>query len=301
MLINCASGSAMDAGAAPVVLRVGDRSFTAAEVQALLAQQPEVMRARYSTDEGRLEFLEGLARTELLLVEARRRGLENDPAVRGLVERLLVQKLAEQATPAEPTEAELRTAYERAQSEFVKPDRLHVRAVFLASPRGAANRDQVKKEGAALHAGLLKTKPTERESRFDAVARTRSDLLSSRDSGGDLGPRTPADLAALVGEGVEPGLLSLQQTGSMTELLETERGFVVLYLRGRQPGLTQSFESVKPRLSQRLLAEGRARSLEDLVVRLKKARPVEVDQSVLKTLALPSSGPLLVDRALDGG
>jgi parvulin-like peptidyl-prolyl isomerase len=179
----------------------------------------------------------------------------------------------------------------------VKPDRLHVRAIFLASDRGS-DREKVKRDAAALHAVLLKTKAPEREARFEAIARERSDLLASRDSGGDLGPRTPADLAALVGEGVQACLGTLQQTGTLTEVLETERGFLLLYLRGRQPGLTQSFESVKARLAQRLIAEGRARALEELISRLRKQRSVSIDDSLVGQLA-PES-PIHAETS-DGG
>lgn len=298
-LINCASNTSVDAGGAAVVMRVGERTFTLPEVQALLAQQPEFVRAQYTSKEGRRAFLEGLARSELLLAEARSRGLDNDPAVRSLVERLLVQKLAEQTNPPDPTEAELRAAYDKALSEFVKPDRLHVRALFLASVRGGSDREKVRKEAGALHAALLKMKASDREARFEVLARERSDLLSSRDAGGDLGPRTPADLTALVGEGIQPHLATLQQTGTLTEVLETERGFLVLYLRGRQPGLTQSFESAKARLAQRLIAEGRARALEELLARLRKQREVSIDDSFLIGPLSPVS-PIGADT-YDGG
>ena len=74
----------------------------------------------------------------------------------------------------------------------------------------------------------------------------------------------------------------------MAGVIDTNRGFVVLFLRGRQPGLTQSFESVKPRLAQRLMAEGRGRALEELVVSLKNANPAFVDDSLIKTIPIES-------------
>ena len=298
-LISCSASSKVDAGAEPVLLRVGERTFTVADVSRLISEQPEVLQSKYSTEAGKKEFVEGLTRTELLLAEARRRGLEKDTSVRSLVERLLVQKLAEQTTPNAPTESELKKAYDDAQSEFVKPDRLHLRAVFLAAPLGDANREKVKKEAAAAHALLLAAKPTEREARFEVLARQRSDLLAWRDAGGDLGPRTTADLVALLGLGVQKGAADLQQPGTMTEVLETERGFVMLYLRGRQPGLTQSFESVKPRLAQRLVAEGRARALEELVSALKKNSSVSVNETLLKALRTSANRPLI--SGTDGG
>lgn len=269
--LGCSSASKSADAGPPIVLKVGTRSFTSADIDALIAQQPEAIRAHYGTAAGRAAWLDQLTRSELLVQEARRRGLDNDPAVKAMVDRLLVQKLAEQLELAAPDEASLRAAYQAAQNEFVRPDRLHVRAVFWASARDAGDRPVVEKAARATLARLTATKPAAREGAFEAVARSQSANLASRDAGGDLGPRTPEDLAALFGGGIEGAVAALQQPGQLSELLETERGFVVFYLRGRQPGLTQTFESVRPRLAQRLTAEARTKALEELVERLSKA------------------------------
>jgi parvulin-like peptidyl-prolyl isomerase len=264
-----------DAGP-PVVLQVGSHGFTSAQLEALIQEQPEPLRAHYRSEAGRAAFIDQLVRTELLLQEARRRGLDQDPAVRAMVDRLLVQKLAEQLQPAPPDEGQLRAAYEAAQNEFVRPDRVHVRAIFWESPRGAADRASVEKSAKATVARLSGVKPAAREAAFEAAARTDTAYAPSREAGGDVGPRTPEDLSALFGAGIESPSAALQQPGQMTGLIETERGFVVLYLRGRQPGLSQTFEAVRPRLAQRLEAEARTKALEALVERLKKENGVQL-------------------------
>lgn len=274
-LLRCSSGSSGRDAGPPPVLQIGARSFSAAELQALIEEQPEALRAHYGTPSGREAFIAQLVRTELLVQEARRQGLERDPAVRGMVDRLLVQKLAERLELPPIDEDQLRAAYQAAQNEFVRPDRLHLRAIYWASPPGAPDRPAVEKAAKATVGRLAATKPDAREAAFEATARTVTAHLASRDAGGDLGPRTPEDLAALFGAGVEAPAGKLQQPGQLSELIETDRGLVVLYLRGRQPGLTQTFEAVRPRLAQRLSAEARTQALEMLVERLARENKVQ--------------------------
>jgi hypothetical protein len=78
------------------------------------------------------------------------------------------------------------------------------------------------------------------EAAFEAAAREGSDQLASRAEGGDLGPRTPEDLASARRQRLQGPAAALQQSGQMTDLVETDRGLRVLYLRGRHPGLTQT-------------------------------------------------------------
>lgn len=275
-LAACSPNVASKDAGPPFVLEVGSRGFTALEIDSLIQEQPEVLRGHYRSESGRAAFLERLMRSELLVQEARRQGLDRDPAVRAMVDRLLVQKLAEQAELPAVSEEQLRAAYQASLNEFVRPDRLHLRAIFWASVRGAGDRAAVQKQARGVAAMLSAVKPAGRETAFEAAARAGTSHVASKETGGDLGPRTAEELGVLFGTGLETGASALQQPGQVSELLETERGFVVLYLRGRQPGLTQTFESVRPKLALRLAAEGRTRALETLVERLKRDTRVQV-------------------------
>ncbi len=273
--VGCSLGTKSDAGGA-AVLEVGTRSFSAGDLKTLVDEQPEALRSHYRTPSGRAAFIEQLIRTELLVQEAQRKDLDKEASVRQMYDRLLVQKLVEQIELPPPTDAQLNAAYQTARNEFVRPDRLHVRAIFWERGTGAA----VEKSAQAVKGRIAAVKPAAREAAFEAVARTQSALLSSRDSGGDLGPRTPEDLAVLFGKGIENAASQLQQPGQMSDLIETERGFVLLFLRGRQPGLIQTFESVKSRLAQRLLAIERTKTIEQLVERLKRETTVRLNESL---------------------
>src|SRR5262245_57809783 len=76
------SGRAPDGAKGPALATVGDRVITAADLQAKIAEQPAFSQARYKSPEKRKELLDTVIRSELLLAEARRRGLADDPEVK---------------------------------------------------------------------------------------------------------------------------------------------------------------------------------------------------------------------------
>jgi hypothetical protein len=61
------------------VAMVGDRPITQAQVQKHIDRLPPVLRQQYASAEKRRPLLDGLIRNEVLLQEARRRGLDKDP------------------------------------------------------------------------------------------------------------------------------------------------------------------------------------------------------------------------------
>lgn len=68
----------------------------------------------------------------------------------------------------------------------------------------------------------------------------------------------------------------------------------MLRLVGRQPGATSTFESVRPRIESRLLAEARLKAVESLVKDLKAKTSIQVDTSAIESLdAKVPSGPLI--------
>ena len=76
-------------------------SITAEELEQRFMEMSPQVRTRYQTLEQRKEYVEGLARFELLAAEAVRRGLHQDPDVLDAAKKVMVQKLllAETQTP----------------------------------------------------------------------------------------------------------------------------------------------------------------------------------------------------------
>jgi parvulin-like peptidyl-prolyl isomerase len=267
----------------PVVASVGDRRFTRAEVEALLQAEPDFMRARYATPERKREFVETLVRNELLLQEARRRQLDQRPEVKLMVERILIQQLlANAAEVSEPGEAEARRFYDEHATEFTRAERVEV-AVIEFGPRGTvppASQAEVEKELAALR----KQPRSSQAAAFEALVLARSTHEGSRAAAGQLGLRTREELAALFSQPVADGAFSSGNSGEISNALQGPRGWVLLRVSARQPSEVKSFESERPRIITRLMAEHRSKALDDLVRSLREKATVTVDASAIDSL-----------------
>src|SRR5262249_39649007 len=68
-------------------------SITVEELKQRFAEMSPFLRSRYATLEQRKDYVDGLARFELLAQEAHRRGLQNDPEVVETAKKVMVQKL----------------------------------------------------------------------------------------------------------------------------------------------------------------------------------------------------------------
>ena len=303
LLVACkGSGSSDGAGGKedPVVARVGEGAITASEVQAKLEEQPPIVRSRYASLEAKKEFLDGLVRFELLVQEAKREGLEQDPEVKATLEKLMVQRLIQKrsATAAvQPlTEEELRKYYQEHLGEFVRPEKVRISQVFLASASNDSKRAAVRAEADKLLAQVMQQESGQVKVAFSELARTRSDDAASKAAAGDLGYQTREELAARWGQELADAAFGLKVMGAMG-LVASERGLHLMKLTGRQPGLEQSFEQVKPRIESRLQLEKRSRAMDDLVTALKARTKVEVDAKALGAISVQSDGVGTVRQA----
>ena len=289
------------ASAAPpvdVVAQVGPTAITVAEVERRLAQQPDYVRVRYATPERRAEFLDQLVKTELLVQEARRQGLEQEPEVREVLERVLVQKLLQKQLEASPVgEGQARAFYDANLTDYVRPERLRLAQVIFASSRTDSRRAAVKAEAQKELAALLAAKDDVRGPAFAALVRKRSNDEATRATEGDLGPRTKEELAQLQGGSVAEVAFALSKPGDLTQLVESDKGFHILRLLGRQPGETTTFEAARARIENRLQAEGRGKTLEGLVGKLKASTKVEVHADKLAQVKVQAPGAPLVPAA----
>lgn len=268
-----------------VVAKVGDGAITLDEVKAKLNEQPAFVRARYDTVERKKEFVDNLVRFELLSQEARRRGLDKDPEVQAMLEKVMVQRLVKaiaDEAKADVGDDEARKYYEGHKDEFVRPERVRLSHIFFASPRSNAERAQRKAEALKLLSTIKASAGASQA--FEDAARSKSEDADTRAAGGDLGFRTREELEQLGGAALAQAAFGLKGLGEVGALVETDRGFHLVKLTSRQPGLDQPFESVKARIANRLGAERRTKSLDTFIAELRKGADVKIDEEALKKL-----------------
>lgn len=282
LLLCCSkSPSKPTVSEAEVVARVGDKVFTVADVQAQLRAQPEFVRARYSTPERLREFVDSLVRTELLLQEAQRQGVDKRPEVRALVEKVMVQQLvSDVARKSAPNEADARAYYDTHAAEFSKPERVRVAVLEFGGTAKAPPPDKalVQKELNRIRA----LKAADQGRAFAALVQMKSTHESSRGQEGDVGPRTREELAQQFSAQVAAAAFGLTELGAISEPVESPRGLTVVRLLGKQPGEQRPFENEKVQLLMRLTAEARTKTMENLVLSLRNGVNPVINEKALE-------------------
>ncbi|WP_342374120.1 peptidyl-prolyl cis-trans isomerase [Myxococcus stipitatus] len=295
-LSACGNSSSRTSGqtpqdSGPVVAVINDRSLSAQEVKAKLDEQPLFVRNRYTTAEKKKEFLDNLIRFELLVQEARRQGLENDPDVRATLEKVMVQKLLrkqqEAAASAPLDEAELRKYYDEHRSEFSKPERIRVSHLFLAAPASdTALRAKSLAEATKILADIKSKESDPLKTAFEVTATQKSQDTDSKSTGGDLGYRSREELTQAWGSAFTEAAFALQTPSELGQVVETDKGIHLIKLQNRQPGMDQTFDQAKPRIEARLQGERRAKAMDGLLEKLQAQAKIEVKDSVLEQIQI---------------
>jgi peptidyl-prolyl cis-trans isomerase C len=276
-----------------VVAVIGSKQITTEDFLARLREQPEAVRLRYAPLERRKELLDAMVRQELLVQEARSQHLDQDPGVKAVMERMMVQQLIQRASAVEPSEVEARAFFEAHQTEFNRPERARVAHLLL--PR--TDLKVARAEAARVLARLRVLQEPMLSSVFAEEVRRSSTDASSRAVDGDLGLLTRDELTARVGPAAAAAAFELKAIGAVSAAVEDANGIHLLKLGGRQPGLSTSFAEARGRIASRLAAEARTKALESLVTSLRAKTKVEVHERALAELSLDGSPP----QARDGG
>src|SRR5579859_6659429 len=94
---DAAPSPAERARRAEIVAHAGSRDITVGELEDMLNQAPQPVRATYVLPARRREFLENMVQMSLLADEARRRGIDRQPDASSAIRRILAQRLEQTA------------------------------------------------------------------------------------------------------------------------------------------------------------------------------------------------------------
>jgi peptidyl-prolyl cis-trans isomerase C len=295
MLFACAacgrSGTAVDfrhnrdAKATPVATLGGD-SITREELERRFSEMSPYARARYQTVEQRKEYVDGLARFEVLAQEAVRRGLQNEPDVVEMAKKVMVQKLIQQELDAKAnpvSDGELAAYYEKHKTDYVKPEMTRASDVFLAGRDKRAQADAILAKAKAL--------PPNDFGGFARLARESSEDPKTQPLDGDMRYLSVEEMTTQFGPAVAQALGALQVNGELAPVVETDAGFYVLKLQGRQPALNLTLDQVRPQLQGRIANERRQQRLDALVEALKEKSHYALDDKALAQVQIDMKAP----------
>ena len=236
---------------------------TDVDVRTELSKMPPVLRERFDSQSGQNELERALVDRELLVAEARRRGLANQPALRERVrtfeERLIVQALVRQEQEqAKVEEADIADWYEAHRKEYSTPEQVRV-ARFLVLVRAGDRPRNRRQQALALRQRLVSGATREE------VAQQTDGPERARD--GDLGFRTRGQF---VDRGLAEAAFGLEVPGQVSEVLEHDGGYAFLQLLDRRPARLAPLEEVRGQITNQLSAKAQRETFERLVRSLRE-------------------------------
>jgi peptidyl-prolyl cis-trans isomerase C len=234
----------------PVVALVNGRAITQTEFDLRWSELSKATRSRYEKEGGKRQFLDELITRELLMQEARRRGLDHDETIRDKTQRykeqLILDELLKDKLQAkvELTQAELHAYYEKHASQLL--DSLKANVWLMQLPNVYAAKDleaQVNRGGS-----------------FTKFAQRYSVDEKSKAKGGDLGPYRKGlvlpEVDAVI-HTLKPGIVSAP--------IKTDSGYFLVMLTPLDEAIIQADLAKQERLRQELLADKRRKQFEEVI------------------------------------
>lgn len=245
--VLCSSAMAQISDATPVIESSG-AVITKYDFEQLLASDPRFKGAA-TQPEGRKSLAVQFGRALGLEAEARRRKLDQDPAIAAKIRHATHQILAFELVSKLrrdylKDDAKLMALYEQSKSSYEQPKvrqiLIRAKGSQLALRPGAKDLsvDEARAKATSLRAKLLAGAD------FSALARAESDDLGSRAKGGDMG----FIVRGVTGAAFETAAYAMP-LNKLSEVLQTEQGFHILRVEERQP---LPLSTIKPVIANEL-------------------------------------------------
>ncbi|MGO8926298.1 MAG: peptidyl-prolyl cis-trans isomerase [Limisphaerales bacterium] len=278
------------------VAKVGDTVITTDEVRQTIARNGYYIYDEASVKKG----LEDAVEFELLAEQAKKLGLDTQPAVAKQIKELLVQKLLAEKVDA-PLSAlhfsdeELRAWYEVHTNDFRKGALARGTVLTLLVEQGKeaearARAAEALKELQAVSEPLVGNRPPPvgNSAHAAAIVRKYSDDPSEKLNGGMSSYFAEGQQSRRYPQAVADAMLQLQLRGEIAGPIATPRALYVIQLTERREAQLTPFEQARGEVQKRLVRERRQKALAEYCAELKKEFPVAVDESELKSVVQPS-------------
>ena len=240
-----AGASSGPAFGGPVVLHVNGEPVTQKEFEAYLAAAPEQARTFASSAEGRRLIAEQLVRMKVLEQEGRKLGAEKDPEIASQIALMRANAAAGfalQKLVGQPSEAELRAAYEK---EKMTTGERQVRHILVSCgdsqipPRSGVQLpcEQAEKKAEQLRASIHS------RADFETAARAASDDTNTGAEGGLLGPMRPGSMPPEV-----ESVVAALKPEEVSRPVRTQFGYHLFTASAAEP---EPFARMRPALEQK--------------------------------------------------
>ncbi len=282
-----------DGKGTPVASFSGD-SITVEELKQRFSEMSPFLRSRYATVEQRKDYVDGLARFELLAQEAHRRGLQNDPEVIETAKKVMVQKLIQKEFDEKQgpiAEQEVKDYYEAHKNDYVKPELVRISDIFFAAPKeDAAARKKKKAKAEEVLSKAKKLNPADTTA-FVTLIRENSEDAKTKPMDGDSRFLSEADLTSQFGKEVATAAVNMKRAGDLSDVIETPTGFYVIRFQSRQAALNLGMDQVKAQIENRIKHERRTQNFNKFVETLKSNNGYKLNEEALAKVEVDLKAP----------
>ena len=272
-----------------VVVRVGDRTVTAGELERRIASIPpfQLKTLGRSADEVRKNFVEQGVVRELLLSEGGAAAkLDARPEVRerirGLLRGALIARTrGEAAATASITEANVKGFYDRNVAKYNAPPRIAIWRILVGTREDAARvLEEIKKDPKSAH--------------WNDIAREKSIDKATNMRGGALGFVAPDGSTAEPGVVVDLAVLraaaSVADGEFAPEPVREGKGWAVVWRRQSMKAVVRTIEQETPAIRQTIAHERGEAKVKELVERLRRERVSALNEAAVDQLEITSAG-----------
>jgi len=262
-----------------VVLTVGDQRMTAGEFDQIIDTLPEQVRAA-ARGPNKRQFAENLVRIKILSQEARKRKMDETPAVQQQIElqkdNLLANALfVDMTANVKVDEATERQYYEQHKSEYETVHARHILVRVKGSPlTQRAGKPELTEEEALAKAQELRKKLLAGED-FASLAKTESDDTTSGANGGDLGSFKHGQMVAEFDQ-----TAFTMPVGQVSEPVKTRFGYHLIKVEQHD---TKTFDELKSDLEKKMRPELARSAVENL----RRQTPVILDDAFFGPAPVP--------------
>jgi peptidyl-prolyl cis-trans isomerase C len=277
--ISCAKPSEEPA----VLAVVNGKSLTEQELDYRWSELTPTTQARYRREGGKRKFLDEMITRELMLQEARKRGLDQTLSMRERLARMKEQVLLDELMRqvATGTEHKVQISPEELETSYLA----HAGALLAHEQIRLAHIVVTTLEQAKEVKQFL-----DQNYDFGKMAQRYSTDSTTKNKGGDLGIYR----RGVMESEVEPVLLKLK-AGKVSDPVKTASGFHLIKVLSREVLDAQEAHAARERLHAELQAEKTHKRFEEFVAKLKSSAIVRIaDASRLvaeETRSVPSSSP----------
>jgi hypothetical protein len=247
-----------------VIAVVGDHKITDVMLEKRMAEFAPALRARYSSPEGKKEFLEKLVEEKVLLYAGKVKGYDKDPEIQERIEQYLsnlyrgrIYMEVSKEIPSKIDQQKLKEYYDSHINEFMTPPMVRLRRLVTDTEEKAKRALQELKRGVPFERVLQKYCTDK------SLVERKGDTNYLRKGG-----IYPPELN-------EPAF-ALQKPGDISDIIKTSRGWEIIQLIDKKEPEPEDFLAAIPKIRQKIIMDLRNEMVERTLDEIRTKVGVEI-------------------------